>query len=62
MLVKISLVVIILLSLLFLSFSFKLVFYKKQHLPKTADDISSALADYENEKTDIMPDRKQNAD
>lgn len=59
MFLKILLVVIILLSLLFLSFSFKLVFNKKQQLPKTADNMSSALLDYQNEKTDVMPERKQ---
>jgi Flp pilus assembly protein TadG len=58
MFLKILLIVIILLSLLFLSFSFKLVFHKKHHISETTDTMSSALADFKNEKHDVMPERK----
>lgn len=57
MFLKILLIVIILLSLLFLSFSFKLVFHKKQQLPKTADDISHHIQSDLKDKNEVIQDR-----
>jgi hypothetical protein len=62
MFLKILLIVIILISLLFLSFSFKLVFHKKQHIPKTADNLSPNQQTDIKEKTDMMQDRKRGSE
>jgi len=58
MFLKILLIAIILLSLLFLSFSFKLVFNKKQQLPKTADHLSHSQQQDLQDQADIRQDRK----
>jgi Flp pilus assembly protein TadG len=59
MFLKILLIVIILLSLLFLSFSFKLVFNKKKQISDSSQKISTAILDNNNDQDDIIPDKKQ---
>jgi hypothetical protein len=61
MFLKILLIVIIIISLLFLSFSFKLVINKKQQLPKTSDEISGDMQTNLKNQKDLMQNRNQHS-